>query len=63
MNKKQIILELAKKIGIIRPRDVEAEGISRMYLHRMNQKGKIERIGRGLYVLPQSMNSESFSLA
>ena len=35
MNKKQKILELAKKMGIIRPRDVEAEGISRMYLHRM----------------------------
>ena len=63
MNRKQKILELAKKMGIIRPRDVEAEGISRMYLHRMYQRGEIERIGRGLYVLPQSMNSESFSLA
>ena len=63
MNRKQKILELAKKMGIIRPRDVEAVGISRMYLHRMYQKGEIERIGRGLYVLPQSMNSESFSLA
>ena len=63
MNRKQKILELAKKMGIIRPRDVEAVGISRMYLHRMYQRGEIERIGRGLYVLPQSMNSESFSLA
>ena len=63
MNRKQKILELAKKMGIIRPRDVEAEGISRMYLHRMYQRGEIERIGRGLYALPESMNSESFSLA
>ena len=63
MNRKQKILELAKKMGIIRPRDVEAEGISRMYLHRMYKKGEVERIGRGLYVLPQSINNESFSLA
>jgi len=63
MDRKQRILELAKQMGLIRPRDVEAAGIDREYLLRLYRKGDLERVGRGLYALPGTQTSESISLA
>jgi predicted transcriptional regulator of viral defense system len=63
MDRKRKIIELAERMGIIRPRDVEAAGIPREYLRRMFLSGEIERVGRGLYTLPESLTSESVSLA
>jgi len=60
---KDKIINLVKKMGIIRPRDIEAMGIPREYLMRLYRQGKLERIGRGLYILPGSISSESISLA
>ena len=57
------ILELARQMGIIRPRDVEAEGIHREYLLRLYRAGELVRVGRGLYVLPGAQTSEAVSLA
>lgn len=36
--------------GVVRPRDVESSGVSRTQLERMARAGKVERVGRGLYV-------------
>ncbi|MBM4322708.1 MAG: transcriptional regulator [Deltaproteobacteria bacterium] len=63
MDRKKKILELAKQRGIIRPRDVEASGIPREYLLRLYKKGDITRTRRGLYALPDSLGSESVTLA
>ena len=63
MDRKERILELAKQMGLIRPRDVEATGIHREYLLRLYRKGDLERVGRGLYALPGTQTSESVSLA
>lgn len=63
MDRKKKIIELARQMGIIRPRDVEAEGISREYLLRLYRKGDLTRVGRGLYALPETLTSESISLA
>jgi predicted transcriptional regulator of viral defense system len=63
MDRKERILELAKQMGLIRPRDVEATGIHREYLLRLYRKGDLERVGRGLYALPGTQTSESISLA
>jgi predicted transcriptional regulator of viral defense system len=49
MDRKKKIIELARQMGIIRPRDVEAEGISREYILRLYRKGDLTRVGRGLY--------------
>ena len=57
------ILELARQMGLIRPRDVEAEGIHREYLLRLYRAGELVRVGRGLYVLPGAQTSEAVSLA
>ena len=63
MDRKKKILELAKQRGIIRPRDVEASEIPREYLLRLYRNGDITRIRRGLYALPDSLTSESVTLA
>ena len=63
MDKNNRILGLTKQMGIIRPRDVEQVGISREYLRRLFLTGKLVRIGRGLYALPDTLTSEYFTLA
>jgi predicted transcriptional regulator of viral defense system len=63
MDRKEKIFELVKERGIIRPRDVEAAGIPREYLLRLYRKGDLMRVRRGLYALPDSLTSESITLA
>lgn len=57
------ILDLVSEAGVLRPRDLDAHGIPRAYLSRLQAAGKLQRIGRGLYVLPESKVSEHRSLA
>lgn len=57
------ILELVRKAGVLRPRDLDPYGIPRTYLSRLCATGKLQRIGRGLYVLPGSDATEHHSLA
>ena len=63
MDRKQKIIELARKNGLLRPRDVEAVGIQREYLLRSYRDGTLIRVGRGLYALPDARTSEYLSLA
>ena len=37
-------------LGVLRPRDVAAKGISRTRIQRLSESGELERVGRGLYV-------------
>lgn len=57
------VLELVRKAGVLRPRDLEPLGIPRTYLSRLYQAGRLERIGRGLYVLPSANATEHRTLA
>jgi predicted transcriptional regulator of viral defense system len=61
-NRQQRIVELAKELGVIRPRDVEAVGIPREYLLRLYRRRELIRIGRGLYTLPDQAMTEFASL-
>ncbi len=45
------VLDLARERGVIRPRDLEERGISRHLVYRLEKRGEIVRVGRGLYVL------------
>ena len=63
MDRKEKILKLAGQMGIIRPRDVERAGIFREHLLRLYRKGDLTRVRRGLYALPDSLTSESVTLA
>jgi predicted transcriptional regulator of viral defense system len=57
------VMKLVKKHGILRPRDLDAHGISREYLRQLYEAGELERTGRGLYVLSNSEVTENHSLA
>jgi len=47
------VIELAKAKGIIRAVDLEDNGLSRYSLKALFKKGVLDRVGRGLYRLPQ----------
>ncbi|MDO8705872.1 MAG: type IV toxin-antitoxin system AbiEi family antitoxin domain-containing protein [Sulfuricaulis sp.] len=45
-------LVLARKLGVLRPRDLRVAGLRREYVQRLLARGELERIGRGLYTVP-----------
>ncbi len=63
LKKYKLIQSIAKKKGIIRPRDLDDYQIPREYLSRFYQQGQLKKIGRGLYILPNLDIDENFSLA
>lgn len=62
-SKRDIILRLAAADGMVRPKDLKPLGISQAYLQRLAEQGELNRIGRGVYVLPSFEISEHHSLA
>lgn len=48
------VLSLARKKGILRPRDLDELGVAREYLNKLHHEGYFERVGRGLYRLADS---------
>ena len=44
------VLERVRRAGMVRPRDLKAEGISHQYLQSLARRGLLERRGRGLYI-------------
>jgi predicted transcriptional regulator of viral defense system len=57
------VLAQAAEKGLLRTRDVEALGIRRMVLTRLCRSGRLKRVGRGLYVLPDADITENHALA
>lgn len=63
MNVEDKILELMNKNkGLITTKDIVSKNINRIYLTRLVKKGKIERIKKGLYVLPSSWGDEYYNI-
>ena len=61
--KRSIILRMAAAQGMVRPRDLQAEGIAAAYLQRLAEQGALVRVARGVYMLPAAEISEHRSLA
>jgi len=59
----QVIRRLARQKGLVRLRDAKARGIHPEYLRRLASKGELNRVGRGLYALPNAEITEYHSLA
>jgi predicted transcriptional regulator of viral defense system len=59
----QRILQYIGEHGIVRPRDIEAIGLSRQYLLRLHRQGKLNRPTRGIYTLPDADVTEHHSYA
>ncbi|MDZ7749170.1 MAG: type IV toxin-antitoxin system AbiEi family antitoxin domain-containing protein [Halofilum sp. (in: g-proteobacteria)] len=57
------VLGLARRHGILRPSDLDPYGIPRKYVYRLERAGRLQRVGRGLYVLPGTQPGEHRSLA
>jgi predicted transcriptional regulator of viral defense system len=62
-NSHQDILELAAERGLIRPRDLAEHGLPTVVLTRLVRQGRLQRVGRGLYSLPDRPVSEHNALA
>lgn len=62
MDRKREILDFIQMKGMVRPHEIEAQGIPRMYLQRLYEQGEIERVGRGLYALPDTFMTQHSSL-
>jgi predicted transcriptional regulator of viral defense system len=56
------ILELARRQGVIRPRDLSPHRIPREYLIRLHKQGILTRPARGIYVLADAEPNETQSL-
>ena len=56
------VLSLAKQDGVIRARDLKPHSIPRTYLARLCEAGKLQRMGRGLYMLADSAITTNPSL-
>ena len=57
------IVKTARRLGVIRPRDLDALGIPRKYIHLLHHEGILNRVGRGLYVLHGANPSEHRTMA
>lgn len=60
---KDRVLELARQAGVLRPRDLDAEGIPREYLRRLLAEGLLDHPGRGIYVAAGLKPTRNHSLA
>jgi len=63
LSKSERIIELAGQRGVLRPRDLAAEGIQPEYLRRFCDRGVLRKIGRGSYVLASRPQSPWLPLA
>ncbi|MYN11786.1 transcriptional regulator [Pusillimonas sp. TS35] len=59
----QTILDLAAQRGLIRPRDLNKRGLPTVALTRLVRQGLLQRVGRGLYAIPNRPVSEHGALA
>ena len=56
------VLDLARQQGLLRAVDLDAIGAPRVVLTRLTTAGLLDRVGRGLYRLPNHPASEHESL-
>jgi len=62
-DKTRQVVDAVRREGVLRPRDLDALGISRVYLQRLVRNGELRRVGRGLYTLAGAEPTEHRSLA
>lgn len=60
--KREQILKLAQIMGVIRPKDLVKRGIARVHLKRLLAEGRLEKLQKGLYALPEKDFGEYYNL-
>jgi len=61
--KTEHIVQAFRKKNIARSCEIEAMGISREYLRKLHEQGIVQRIGYGLYSLPDGELTEHRTMA
>lgn len=51
--KRQQVINFMNKQSVVRPKDLVDAGLPKDYLHQLASEGVIEKLGRGLYRLPE----------
>ncbi len=62
-SKMKAALQLVKKQGTVRPRDLAERDIPPDYLDRLYRRGLVERVARGVYAWPEAEVTEHHTLA
>lgn len=63
MKKEEQILKLIEdNNGIITTKEIVKNYINRIFLTRLVNKGELERVKKGLYILPSTWGDEYFNL-
>ena len=57
------LLKTVKRLGVVRPKDLEAQGIPRARLYRLAKQGVMERQARGIYVASDHPYTAEHTLA
>ncbi len=57
------VIKLARKLGVLRPRDLARHGLPRTLLQRLVADDRLRKVGRGLYVVADAEPSLHHSLA
>ena len=57
------VIKVIRKMGLVRPGDLEAKGISRKHLYRLLDAGLLERQSRGVYIAARHKYTAHHSLA
>ena len=57
------VLRIIRQLGLVRPSDLEAHGVSRSQLYRLVQAGLVERQARGIYVASRHPFTAQHTLA
>ncbi|MGH2830876.1 MAG: type IV toxin-antitoxin system AbiEi family antitoxin domain-containing protein [Candidatus Binatia bacterium] len=60
---KNRVLRLIEQMGLARPVELEARGVSRALLYRLVRQGHVERRARGIYVVAQHATTAEHTLA
>ncbi len=55
-------LNLVRRAGMLRPRELDAARIPRSVLGQLEREGKVRRLGRGLYVIADAAATEHLDL-
>jgi predicted transcriptional regulator of viral defense system len=63
ISRKDRAFRIVKEMGLVRPSDVEARGVSRTQLYRLFRQGHVVREARGIYTAAQHDYSAEHSLA
>jgi predicted transcriptional regulator of viral defense system len=57
------VIQIVKRLGVVRPKDMDDYDLHRKYIHMLHHQGLLNRVGRGLYVLVDSKPSENRTIA